>query len=146
MMSGGTNNNQILGVLTETTEDNGIYITKIHVQDEQGEQTVGKTKGHYIKIELPELRNQDTELQDRVATKLAQEFEEFLSVLGIVKTSKVLVIGLGNWNVTPDALGPIVVENIMVTRHYFELVPEQADPRYRQVSAVSPGVLGITGI
>ncbi len=53
---------------------------------------------------------------------------------------------IGNWNVTPDALGPIVVENVMVTRHYFELMPDQVSPGYRQVSAIAPGVLGITGI
>ena len=47
---------------------------------------------------------------------------------------------------TPDALGPLVVDNVMVTRHYFELVPEDVSPGYRAVSAVAPGVLGTTGI
>ena len=56
------------------------------------------------------------------------------------------IVGLGNWNVTADALGPFVVKHIMVTRHLFELMPEQVEEGYRPVSAVSPGVLGITGI
>src|SRR5690606_6200644 len=85
-------------------------------------------------------------LQDRVATCFAQEFERFLEHLKIAKDAKVLIIGLGNWNVTPDALGPLVVENTMVTRHYFELMPDQVHSGYRQVSAVAPGVLGTTGI
>jgi len=57
-----------------------------------------------------------------------------------------LVIGLGNWNVTPDALGPKVVSRLMVTRHLLEYVPDQVDEGVRPVCAVSPGVLGITGI
>jgi spore protease len=138
--------NQIPGVLNETTEEDGIILTKIHIQNEEGEKAMGKLQGHYITIEVPELRNKDTDLQDRVATKLAHEFERFLEKLNISVDSKVLIIGLGNWNVTPDALGPIVVENVMVTRHYFELMPDHVGPGYRQVSAIAPGVLGITGI
>lgn len=57
-----------------------------------------------------------------------------------------LIVGLGNWNVTPDSLGPLVVENVLVTRHYFEIMPDQVSPGYREVSAVAPGVLGVTGI
>lgn len=142
----GPKQTPIPGVLSETTEDQGIHITKIHVQNEEGSQAIGKKTGHYITIEVPELRKQDSELQDRVATKLAKEFEAFLKQLNITQDSKILIVGLGNWNVTPDALGPMVVENVTVTRHYFELVPEQVDHRYRQVSAIAPGVLGITGI
>jgi spore protease len=48
--------------------------------------------------------------------------------------------------VTPDSLGPLVVENVLVTRQYFELMPDQVAPGYRQISAIAPGVLGITGI
>ena len=73
-------------------------------------------------------------------------FEKYLEELNIGKDAKVLIVGLGNWNVTPDALGPIVVENTLVTRHFFELMPNEVAPGYRPVSAVSPGVLGLTGI
>ncbi|WP_424766906.1 GPR endopeptidase [Paenibacillus sp. sgz302251] len=136
----------IPGVHSETTEDEGITITKLHVQNEQGSQAIGKMQGHYVTIEVPGLRGGDTGLQDRVATLFAKQFEAFLERLTISKTARVLIVGLGNWNVTPDALGPIVVENVMVTRHYFELMPDQVAPGYREVSAVAPGVLGITGI
>lgn len=136
----------IPGLQSEFTDEEGIKVTNIHVQTDQAAQTIGKMKGHYITIEVPELRNKDSELQDRVATKFAKLFEKFLVDMGISKSAKVLVIGLGNWNVTPDALGPLVVENLMVTRHYFELMPDQVSPGYRPVSAVAPGVLGITGI
>jgi spore protease len=144
--AGGAEGNAIPGVHSETTEDDGIRVTQIHIQTPQGAAALGKLPGRYITLEVPELRNKDSDLQDKVATKFAQEFERFLADMGIGTMAKVLVIGLGNWNVTPDALGPIVVENMLVTRHFFELMPDQVSPGYRPVSAVAPGVLGITGI
>lgn len=137
---------ELPGVHTEILEEQGIKITRIEVQNEEGARLIGKVPGHYITLEVPGLRHKDSKLQDRVATKFAQEFERFLKHLNISPDAKVLLVGLGNWNVTPDALGPLVVENIMVTRHYFELIPDQVHPGYRQVSALAPGVLGTTGI
>jgi len=136
----------IPGVHTETAEDDDMVITKMHIENEQGSRAVGKLIGNYITLEIPRLREKDSDLQDKVATRLAQEFSTFLQRIGIAKDAKVLIIGLGNYNVTPDALGPLVVENVMVTRHFFELMPDQVSPGYRQVSAVAPGVLGTTGI
>lgn len=139
-------NTQIPGVRTEIDEDGEITVTKIHVLNEEGEKQLGKMQGHYITLEAPGLRNHDSKLQNQVTTKLAQVFSLFLDELGISKQAKTLIIGLGNWNVTPDALGPMVVENVLVTRHYFELTPNEISPGYRPISAVAPGVMGITGI
>ncbi|TCZ77035.1 GPR endopeptidase [Paenibacillus albiflavus] len=136
----------IPGVHSDVSEDEGIKVTKIDILTPEGAAALGKMPGKYITLEVPELRGKDSDLQDRVATKFAQEFERFLTELGISKMAKVLVVGLGNWNVTPDALGPLVVENLLVTRHFFELMPDQVSPGYRPVSGVAPGVLGITGI
>ncbi|MEI7027410.1 GPR endopeptidase [Paenibacillus sp. y28] len=145
-MPGNAMPNQLPGVDSETSEEDGILITRLHVKDEEGARAIGKLMGRYITIEVPGLRIKDSDLQDRVATRLAQEFSSFLERIGTKADAKVLIIGLGNWNVTPDALGPMVVENVMVTRHYFELMPDQVSDGYRQVSAVAPGVLGTTGI
>ncbi|WNQ13425.1 GPR endopeptidase [Paenibacillus aurantius] len=134
------------GVLTETQEDGGVKVTFMEVQNREAAQSIGKLPGHYITFEVLGLRNKDSDLQDQVATLFAQKFADFLKKIGIGKDAKVLIIGLGNWNVTADALGPIVVENIMVTRHFFQLMPDHVSPGYRQVSAVAPGVLGTTGI
>ncbi|MGG1596589.1 GPR endopeptidase [Paenibacillus naphthalenovorans] len=136
----------IPGVHTSNVEHDGIRVSLIDITSQEGSRALGKLPGHYITIEVPALRQKDSDLQNRVATVLAQEFEKFLQKLNISRDAKVLIIGLGNWNVTPDALGPIVVENVMVTRHYFELMPDQVSPGYRAVSAVAPGVLGTTGI
>ena len=136
----------INGITTETIREDGITITRMSVDNEEGARAIGKMIGRYVTIEVPGLRNRDTELQDRVAGVFAREFEAFLDRIGIHRGAKTLVVGLGNWNVTADALGPLVVENTLVTRHLFELMPDQVAPGYRPVSAVAPGVLGITGI
>lgn len=70
----------------------------------------------------------------------------FMKDLGIGPNDSCLIVGLGNWNVTPDAIGPEVCENLLITRHLFELQPESVEDGYRPVSALSPGVMGLTGI
>jgi spore protease len=136
----------IPGVETNTTRDSGITITRMHIQDEEGSKALGKLIGHYVTFEVPELRKLDTDLQDVVSKRFGTEFAAFLERIGIGKEDAVLIVGLGNWNVTPDSLGPLVVENALVTRQYFELMPDKVSPGYRNVSAVAPGVLGTTGI
>lgn len=136
----------IPGVDEEITEKDGIKITRLNVLNEAGSQAIGRVKGHYITLEVPGLRNGDTKLQEQVAEAFAREFEDFLALIGIQKKQTVLIVGLGNWNVTPDSLGPLVVENVLVTRQYFQLMPDQVAPGYREISAIAPGVLGLTGI
>ena len=67
-------------------------------------------------------------------------------LVDISEDKLVLVVGLGNWKVTPDALGPKVTEKIMVTRHLKQVMPDAIDDSVRPVCAIAPGVLGITGI
>lgn len=136
----------IPGVRIKEYEEGGITVSWITIDNKQGGQELGKQPGTYLTLEVPGLRSQDTELQHRVAGKFAAEFERYLQKIGIDSEAKVLLIGLGNWRVTADALGPTVVNNILVTRHLFELMPDQIDEGYRPVSAISPGVLGTTGI
>ena len=84
------------------------------------------------------------ELQEAVGQVLEAECARLLD--GLSADAPVLVVGLGNWNATPDALGPRVVNNLLVTRHLKEFVPPELQGSLRPVSAVSPGVLGLTGI
>lgn len=134
------------GIQEQVDEQDGIKVTRLGVLDEAASAKLGRMKGNYITIEVPGLRSQDSELQNKVAEVFADEFGSFLNKLGIAEAARVLIVGLGNWNVTPDALGPLVVENVLITRHYFELTPDQVSPGYRPVSAIAPGVMGITGI
>lgn len=140
------NGEDIPGVWSDVEQTDDMTINRMHIQTDQGASVIGKMIGHYVTLDVPELRKGDTTYQDRLAKVFAKEFEAFLQRVGIGPTSSVLIVGLGNWNVTPDALGPLVVENVMVTRQFFELMPDQVSPGYRPVSAVAPGVLGTTGI
>lgn len=141
------NQSNIPGVwLQADDEDANIKVTRLHVQNEEAGRAIGKLPGHYITIEVPKLRDNDTSIEEQVTKRFALEFAGFLMRLGIAEDKKALVVGLGNWNVTPDALGPMVVENLLVTRHLYQLAPETVGEGYREVSALSPGVLGITGI
>lgn len=146
MAKGLLGNRPIPGVEEQVEEDAGIKITRLSVGTEEGSRTLGRALGNYVTLEVPGLRGGDTGLQQRVSEAFAHEFERFMDRIGISRDSSVLIVGLGNWNVTPDSLGPLVVENALVTRQFFELVPDQVSPGYRKVSAIAPGVLGLTGI
>ncbi|WCK53501.1 GPR endopeptidase [Aneurinibacillus sp. Ricciae_BoGa-3] len=137
---------EVKGVKFHTEEDHGMTVSRIEVLNEEGAQFIGKLPGRYLTIEVPGLRTQDTNLQDRVTRRFARELFVYIKEMGLPDDASALVVGLGNWNVTPDAVGPMVVENILVTRHLFQLMPDAVEEGYRPVSAVSPGVLGITGI
>lgn len=131
------------GVEEETEEFDGIRVSRVHVQNRQGEQALGKRAGRYVTIEVPGLRRRDPDLQQRVAEQFAKEFERLLDV---PEQATVLVVGLGNQQVTPDALGPKVAQKMFVTRHLFQYFPDLLGEGYRTVAAVSPGVLGVTGV
>lgn len=133
------------GVDESHEELDGIHVTRVHVRTKVGEKRIGKRKGKYITLEVPGLRHRDPDLQERVAEQFAKELA---ALVALPEDAKILVVGLGNANVTPDSLGPLVVERLFVTRHLFHYMPEVlGDGKgFRSVCAVSPGVLGITGI
>lgn len=135
----------INGVVIKEKEENGIKLSLVEVSQE-GEKELNKKAGKYLTIEVQGIRQQDTDLQKKVEETFAREFSHFIGGLGIKKDASCLVVGLGNWNVTPDALGPQVCENLLVTRHLYQLSPESVDEGYRPVSALAPGVMGLTGI
>ncbi|NMA67479.1 MAG: GPR endopeptidase, partial [Clostridiaceae bacterium] len=83
------------------------------------------------------------DLYEKSCRMLARELERLIH---LDKKDTVLVVGLGNWNVTADALGPKVAQSVLVTRHIYEYLPKEVDNTTRPVCAISPGVLGITGI
>ena len=135
----------IQGVVVKEREEEGVTVTKVTI-DEVASESMGKKPGNYLTLEVQGIRQQDTELQQKVERIFAKEFSYFLEEVGVTKEASCLIVGLGNWNVTPDALGPIVVENVLVTRHLFQLQPESVEEGFRPVSAIRPGVMGITGI
>jgi spore protease len=137
---------EIEGVEVEERKefDDKIKITKVKVNSIKGEAILQKPMGNYITIEADGLRDEDFEVQEQVSKILANELE---SLINVSRKSTVLVVGLGNWDVTPDSLGPKVISEVLITRHLFEFVPKKIkDRRIRSVCAISPGVMGITGI
>lgn len=133
----------IPGVLVETVKSEEILITRVSVTTQEAQQLLGKPQGKYITIEAPGLRRKNTPLQKDVMNYLAQEL---VNILALPDKATILVVGLGNWNVTPDALGPRSVDKIVVTRHIKEMLSPELKDGVRSVCAISPGVLGITGM
>lgn len=134
---------EIPGVQVQKDGDTDVTINRVSITTEQGSAKMGKAVGNYTTLEVPGLRKKNTELQDKVIRILYKEIQRMVNLNG---QQTVMVIGLGNWNVTPDALGPRVVKELFVTRHILQLKPEILGEGYRSVCAISPGVLGITGI
>ena len=128
-------------VIEESEKD--IKVTTVKVKNEDGAKKIGKPKGNYITIDIPDFTAYDGETMDRVSEVVS----EVLGRLIKIDTEKTaLIVGLGNWQVTPDALGPKVTEKIMVTRHLQTVMPEAIDDSVRPVCSIAPGVLGVTGI
>lgn len=139
----GSEIEKIDGVSVSTREEHGIKVTHVKITNENGENAIGKKIGNYITIESPKIRDGDEKVCSLTSDILSRELK---GLLKLKSNSTVLAVGLGNWNVTPDALGPKVISSLTVTRHLFEYVPEHLDENTPPVCAVSPGVLGITGI
>ncbi|MFC0188123.1 GPR endopeptidase [Fictibacillus aquaticus] len=139
------NKSSIEGVIIKEKDDDGIKLVRVEI-DEKGAESTGKKAGIYLTFEVQGIREKDSKLQERVQEVFARDFHSFLEEQGIQKDDTCLVVGLGNWNVTPDSLGPLVLENLLITKHLFELSPENVQEGFRPVCAISPGVMGITGI
>lgn len=134
---------EIPGLFTTEEAADGIKVTRVRVTTPQAAQAVGKPPGNYVTVECPDLRFRNRVTLKKVADLVASELT---AMAGLPRQGDVLVVGLGNWQATPDALGPRVVSQLMVTRHIREFIPQELGGRLYPVAAISPGVLGITGI
>jgi spore protease len=133
------------GIEVEEEEKLGTKISRVSVVNENGEKAIGKPKGIYTTIDISKMKGITDERIEEVSNVLADELKEIIK-RHVNETEDILVVGLGNIYVTPDALGPKVVPEIEVTRHILEYIPNAMPDDTRPVSAISPGVLGITGI
>lgn len=125
-------------VSTKINRDNDMKETRIVIDSKQGADKIGKPMGTYITIESEELRCSDEEYHEPMSDSL---YRHLKSMLGSKR--RILVAGLGNRGVTPDALGPLVVDNLYVTRH---LLKENIIHCPYEISAISPGVMAQTGM
>lgn len=138
--------NEIQGIESQKEEINeNIKVERVKIVNEDGERAIGKPIGNYITIDIKKLKiAQDEDIQ-KASDVLSNELKNILDS-HIDKQGEILVVGLGNIYVTPDSLGPKVINEIEVTRHIMNYMPEYVKEGTRMVSAISPGVLGTTGI
>ena len=132
----------------ETEEENiedKIHLSRVKVTNKQGEDAIGKPIGNYITIDIKNLKTSNEDDIQKASEVVTKELKNLI-YKHIDNKSPVLVVGLGNLYVTPDALGPKVVNEIDITRHLIEYMPGVLDESTRPVSAIAPGVLGTTGI
>lgn len=139
---------EIPGVAVEETYDDmcEVRVTTVRIETENGAAVMGKPVGNYITLEAPKMAEADESYHREISGKLMEVLEGCLPEKE--DGQSILIIGLGNRNVTPDALGPLVVEHLDITRHLVKeygkyALDGEAD---RLVSAVVPGVMGQTGM
>jgi GPR endopeptidase len=137
--------NEIDGVSVNNETINEVEISRIKILNEEGEKILQKPAGTYITLDVKKLKLADEERLSKIAETVADELRKIVGE-HVNETEDILVVGLGNLYVTPDALGPKVVPEIEVTRHILEYMPSIMPEDTRPVSAISPGVLGVTGI
>lgn len=126
-----------------------IHMTEVKIMDEEGAKAMGKPIGTYITLEADNLSQKDEDYHREVSDILSQQIERLRKEIHVKKERpSVLVVGLGNASVTPDALGPKVLHNLLVTRHLNlqygkEFCSEKDLP---VLSGIIPGVMAQTGM
>lgn len=130
------------GVLIDEKKDGNITVTRLSVRSEEGEKEVGKPMGEYVTIDVPDIKY-DTKSYEKTCSLISDEIKRMYE---LKDDSVVLVVGLGNREITPDALGCDVVSDILITNHMKIHAPELLSGGMRAVCAIAPGVLGTTGM
>ena len=131
------------GLLHEEGERNGIPITVVEVRSEAAARALGKGEGRYVTLGLDSVQRREDSAFPRTVRVIAEELGAFLG--GLPEGGAVLVAGLGNRLITPDAIGPGTHRNVLVTRHLVGEMPEQFG-YLRPVASVCAEVMGNTGV
>lgn len=122
-----------------------VNLNIVNIENDNGKEALGKPIGEYITLDIEKLKYLEEEDMQDIANILSGEIKKLVNK-HIKNEDSVLIVGLGNEYVTPDSLGPKVASSIEVTRHIIKYCPEFVKDGTREISAISPGVLGITGI
>lgn len=131
------------GIKENTLEtQSGIIITTVKIISEEASNKVGKPIGTYVTLENKNGEARDVKETENLSEALADELKKLLPK----NAEKILVCGLGNRSITPDALGPMCTDGLMITNHIINHLNASGEKDFSAVSAIAPGVMGITGI
>lgn len=136
---------EINGIECEEEKINDMNITRVKITNKEGEKALQRKIGEYITIDIKRLNNITIEKEDEIVETFSKELSRIVDN-HISKNEEILIVGLGNLYATPDSLGSKVVQNIEITRHIKIYLPNAINQNTRSVSAITPGVLGTTGI
>ena len=130
----------------ETKEDIQVHITKVVIETKNGARAMNKPMGNYITLEAPAMQEEDEGYHREISEELARQVRSLIPDAD--SEQSVLVVGLGNREVTADALGPGVVDNLFITRHIVREYGKAAYNKERMnvVSSIVPGVMAATGM
>lgn len=135
---------ELTGISEEKRTEGGVSVSRIRIETQDAANEIGKPIGTYVTLDSPELQERMSETYENVSKALCGELKNLMGKLN--NTAPVMIVGLGNRSITPDSLGPRVVEQVFVTRHITEYLPEATKSKLRAVCAFAPGVLGVTGV
>lgn len=131
---------RLSGVKATKTRQEGYPVTRVDILDERGEKSLGKPRGSYLTIDLTTFWQRKADFFERAVRAVGSQLKELLPAEG-----PALVIGLGNQAMTPDAVGPLAADNILITRHLIAAMPRHF-AGFRPVAVFRTGVLGTTGV
>ncbi len=136
---------EINGIECEVDKKNDTTVTRVKITNKEGEKALDKKMGNYITIDMKKINNITTEKEQELIDIFSEELSAIVDK-HIQRNEEILIVGLGNLYATPDSLGSKVVQNIEITRHIKIYLPNAIDENTRSISAITPGVLGTTGI
>ena len=130
----------------EEKVDKNITVSTVVIETENGAKTMGKPKGTYITIEAGNMDEEDEDYHREISVQLAKIIRQLIQEKN--EELSELVVGLGNREVTPDALGPRVVDNLFITRHIVKEYGKYAfgEKNVNRISSIVPGVMAQTGM
>lgn len=137
---------EIEGVIEQVENlENNVSVHTIIVKNQQGAQRLGKPIGTYVTIQSPPLKINDPYVKEEIIQAMSKSMQSLVGN-ALTPNSTVLLVGLGNWRATPDALGPKFIQYSPITRHYHQYAPQALVEGMRPTCGIAPGVLGITGL
>ena len=131
---------RLTGVKAVKRKQEGYPVTRVDILDRRGEEALGKPRGSYLTVDLTTFWQRKSDFFQRAVRAVGTPLKELLPTEG-----PVLVVGLGNRAMTPDAVGPLAADHVLVTRHLISAMPRQFSG-FRPVSVLRSGVLGTTGV